>query len=112
MRLLRINYIGNHKITLRNSNEDVIDEAVTDTNGSSYLVNPDQVYDIVGEEDWIHGKVNCLSNLASSQTITLRWGVKKKESINQRSVYLMKVYKLENMLFLKIMVNNGHTKLK
>ncbi len=41
-------------------------EAVTDTNDSSYLVNLDQVYDIVGEEDWIRGKVNCLSNLASS----------------------------------------------
>ncbi len=57
-------------------------EVVTDTNGSSYLANLDQVYDIVGEEDWIHGKVNCLSNLALSWTITLSWGAKKKESIN------------------------------
>ncbi len=61
-------------------------EAVTDTHGSSYLVNLDQVYDIVGEEEWIHGKVNCLSNLALSQTITLSWGAKKKESKNQRNV--------------------------
>jgi hypothetical protein len=36
----------------------VIYAAVTDTNGSSYLVNLDQVYDIVGEEKWIHGEVN------------------------------------------------------
>jgi hypothetical protein len=64
----------------------LIDEAVTDTNDSSYLVNLDQVYDIVGEEVWIHGKVNCLSKLASSQIITLSWGAKMKESINQRSV--------------------------
>jgi len=71
---------------LRNSNENVIYEVVTDTNGSSYLVNLDQVYDIVGEEVWIHGKVNCLSKLASSQIITLSWGAKMKESINQRSV--------------------------
>jgi hypothetical protein len=41
-------------------------EVVINTNGSSFLVNLDQVYDIVGEEDWIHDKVNCLSNLASS----------------------------------------------
>jgi hypothetical protein len=66
VRLLRTNYFGNCPITLRNSNEDVIYKAVTDTNGSSYIVNLDQVYDIVGEEEWIHGEVNCLSNLALS----------------------------------------------
>jgi hypothetical protein len=55
-------------------------------NDSSYLVNLDQVYDIVGEEDWIHGDNNCLANLASTRTITLSWGAKKKESIKQRSV--------------------------
>jgi hypothetical protein len=59
----------------------VIYEAVTDTNDSL-----DQIYDIVGEEDWIHGESNCLVNLASSQTITLRWGAKKKERIEQRRV--------------------------
>ena len=59
-----MNYVRNCTITLKNSNENVIYEAVTDTNDSSYLVNIDQVYDIVGEEDWIHGKVKCLSNLA------------------------------------------------
>jgi hypothetical protein len=86
VRLLRTNYFGNHAITLRNSNEDVIYKAVTDTNDSFYFVNLDQVYDIVGEEDWIHGKVNCLASLASSCTITLSWGAKKKESTKQRSV--------------------------
>ncbi len=55
VRLLRTNYFGNRAITLRNSNEDVKYEAVTDTNDSSYLANLDQVYDIGGEEDWIHG---------------------------------------------------------
>jgi hypothetical protein len=66
VRLLRTNYFGNRTITLRNSNEYVVYEAVTDTNDSSYLVNLDQVYDIIGEEDWIHGEVNCFANLASS----------------------------------------------
>jgi hypothetical protein len=84
--LLRTNYIGNSTITLKNSNEEVIYEAVTDTNDSSYLVTLDQVYDIVGEEDRIHGEVNCLANLASSQTITLSLGAKKKECEEQRSV--------------------------
>ncbi len=81
VRLLRTNYCRNCSITFRNSNEDVIYEDVINTNGSSFLVNLDQVYDTVGEEDWIHDKVNCHSNLASSQRITLSWGAKKKEYI-------------------------------
>jgi hypothetical protein len=44
-----------------------------------------QVNDIVGEDDWIHGEVNCLANLASSQMTTLNWGAKKKESRKQIS---------------------------
>ncbi len=78
MRLLKINYVGNQTITFKNSNENVKYEAVTDTNDSPYLVTLDQIYDIVGEEDWIHGESNCLVNLASSQTITLSGGAKKK----------------------------------
>jgi hypothetical protein len=53
-------------MTFKNSNENVIYEAVTDTNDSSYRVTLDQTYDMVGEEDWIHGENNCLVNLASS----------------------------------------------
>jgi hypothetical protein len=93
-----------------NSNENVIYEAVTDTNDLSYLVTLDQIYDIVGEEDWIHGESNCLVNLASGQMITLSWGAKKKERKEQRRV--LKVCKLAIMFLLKIMVINGHTKLK
>jgi hypothetical protein len=72
VRLLKTNYVGNKTITFKNSNENVIYEAVTDTNYSPYLVTLDQIYNIVGEEDWIHGESNCLVNLASSQTITLK----------------------------------------
>jgi hypothetical protein len=86
VRLLKTNYVGNRTITFKNSNEYVIYEAVTDTNDSSYLVTLDQIYDIVGEEDWIHGESICLVNLASSQMITLSWGAKKKEHIEQRRV--------------------------
>ncbi len=61
-----MNYIGNQIITFKNANENVMYEAVTDTNDSSYLVTLDQIYDIVGEEVWIHGESNCLVNFASS----------------------------------------------
>jgi hypothetical protein len=86
VRLLKTNYVGNCTITFKNLNENVIYEAVTDTNDSSDLVTLDQINDIVGEEDWIHGESNCLVNLASSRTITLSWGAKKKERIEQRRV--------------------------
>ncbi len=86
VRLLKTNYVGNQTTTFMNSNENVMYEAVTDTNDSSYPVTLDQIYDIVGEEDWIHGKSNCLVNLASGQTITLSWGAMKKERKEQRRV--------------------------
>jgi hypothetical protein len=79
-----MNYIGNQTTTFQNSNENVIHEAVTGTNDSSYLVTLDHIYDIVGEEDWIHGESNCLVNLASGQT--MRWEAKKKERKEQRRV--------------------------
>jgi hypothetical protein len=84
VRLLKTNYIGNQTITFKNFNENVIHQAVTGTNDSSYLVTLDQIYDIVGEEDWIHGESNCFLNLAYSRMITLSWGAKKKECIEQR----------------------------
>jgi hypothetical protein len=86
VRLLKMNYFGNQTMTFKNSNEDVIYEAVADLNDSSYLVTLDQIYDIVGEEDWIHGENNCLVNLASGQTITLSWGAKKKEHKEERKL--------------------------
>ncbi len=66
MRLSKTNYVGNQTMTFKNSNENMIYETVTDTNDSSYLVNLDQIYDIVGGEEWVHGESNCLINLASS----------------------------------------------
>ncbi len=65
-------------MTFKKSNEDVMYEAVTDSNDSSYLVSLDQIYDIVGEGGWIHSECNCLVNLASCLTIMLSWGAKKK----------------------------------
>jgi hypothetical protein len=91
-------------MTFKNSNENVMYEAVTDTNYSSYLVTLDQVYDIV------HGESNCLVNLDSGRTITLSWELGSKEEGTQRKeeYYLMKVCKLAIMFLLKIMVINGH----
>ena len=88
-------------MTFKNSNENVIYEAVTDTNDSSYLVTLDQIYDIVGEEDWIHGESNCLVNLASGQTITLSWGAKKKECKEQRNILSDEGLQVGNHVFVE-----------
>ncbi len=56
-------------------------------------------FDIVGEEDWIHGESNCLVNLASSQTITLSWGAKKKECKEQRRVLSDESLQVGNHVF-------------
>jgi hypothetical protein len=74
VRLPKKHYFGSQTMTFKNSNEDVIYEAVTDANDSSYLVSLDQIYDIVGEEDWIHSECNCLVNLSSCPMIMLSWG--------------------------------------
>jgi hypothetical protein len=51
-------------------------------NNTSQYVNFGQINDIIGEEEWLQGEVNCLCNIASSQIISLSWGAKKKESKN------------------------------
>jgi hypothetical protein len=45
VRLSKTNYLGNQTTTFKNSNENVMYEAVTDTNDSSYLVTLYQIYD-------------------------------------------------------------------
>jgi hypothetical protein len=38
--------------------------------------------DIIGDEEWQQGEVNCLCNIVSSRIISLSWQAKKKESTN------------------------------
>jgi hypothetical protein len=45
-------------------------------------VNFCQINDIIGDEEWLQGEVNCMCNIASSQIISFSWGAKKKESTN------------------------------
>jgi hypothetical protein len=55
-------------------------------NNATHYVNVGQINDIIGEEEWLQGKVNCLCNNASSQIISLSWGAKKKESKNSHAL--------------------------
>jgi hypothetical protein len=105
VRLSKMNYVENQAMTFKNSNEKVIYEVVTDTNNSSYLVTLDQIYDIVGEKDWIHGECNCLVNLASGRTIMLSLGAKKKERKEQRRVLSDEGLQVGNHIFVE---NHGN----
>ncbi len=57
-----------------------------------------KIYDIVGEEDWIHGESNCLVNLASSQTIIFSWGATKKEHKEQRRILFDESLQVGNLV--------------
>jgi hypothetical protein len=51
-------------------------------NNITHYVNFCQINDIIGDEEWLQGEVNCLCNIASSQIISLLGGGKKKKSTN------------------------------
>jgi hypothetical protein len=51
-------------------------------------VNFGQINDIIGEEEWLQGEVNCLCNIALSRIISLSWGAKEKESKNSDALYV------------------------
>ena len=36
--------------------------------------------DIIGEEEWMKGELNCICNIASGRKVSLTWGLKKKSS--------------------------------
>jgi hypothetical protein len=67
------------------SREDEIEDdcyiyAIFLENNSTHYLNFGQINDIIGDEEWLQGEVNCLCNIASSQIISLSWGAKKKEA--------------------------------
>ncbi len=81
-----IRHIGRHDI-YDNSREYKIEDdcyiyEVFLENDITHYVHFGQINDIIGDEEWLQGEVNCLYNIASSQIISLSLGAKKKESTN------------------------------
>jgi hypothetical protein len=62
-----------------------------------------QINDIIGEEEWLLEEVNCLCYIASSQIISLSWGVKKKEHTNSDAL----CFCVGDCVVWKIMENTG-----
>ncbi len=52
------------------------------TNGLKFSVKYSQINDIIGEEEWVDGEMNTLSNIGSHQIVNLSFGAKKKEENN------------------------------
>jgi hypothetical protein len=44
-----------------------------------FFVKYSQISDIIGEEEWVDGEMNILSNIGSHQIVNLSFGAKKKE---------------------------------
>jgi hypothetical protein len=57
-------------------------------NNITHYVSFGQINDIIGDEEWLQGQVNCLCNIASSRIISLSWGAKKKEATHSDALYV------------------------
>jgi hypothetical protein len=47
---------------------------------STFYVNSELIMDVIGEEEWMKGELNCICNIASGRKVSLTWGSKKKSS--------------------------------
>jgi hypothetical protein len=47
---------------------------------TTFYVTSAQIMDIIGDEEWMKGEMNCICNIASNRKVTLTWGAKKKSS--------------------------------
>ncbi len=66
---------------LINYNKDHIYQVTMDNDAQSiFYVNSDPIMDIIGEEEWMKGGLNCICNIASGRKVSLTWGWKKKLS--------------------------------
>ena len=64
-----------------NENDPFLYEIFT-TKGDNFFVNYTQIYDIVGDEEWLNEEIKTVSNIGSNKIVSLTWGCKKKESLN------------------------------
>ncbi len=55
---------------------------IVHTNSHKFSVKYSQISDVIGEEEWVDGKMNTLSNIGSHQIVNLSFGAKKKEKKN------------------------------
>ena len=77
---------------LFNNKKDHIYQVTMDNDAqSTFYVNSTLIMDIIGEEEWMKGELNCICNIASGRKVSLTWGLKKKLSDGPkgRSLYCL-----------------------
>ncbi len=52
---------------------------IVQTNSHKFSVKYSQISNIIGEEEWVDGEMNTLSNIGSHRIVNLSFGAKKKE---------------------------------
>ncbi len=70
------------KKTTNLPNQDKVIYDIVQTNDHKFSVKYSQISDIIGEEEWVDGEMNTLSNIGSHQIVNLSFGAKKKEKKN------------------------------
>jgi len=63
---------------LNEDNDHIYQVTMDNESRSTFYVNDAQIFDVIGQEGWMKGELNCICNIASSRLVTFSWGVKKK----------------------------------
>jgi len=72
---------------LNKDNDHIYQVTLDNESRSTFYVNDAQMFDVIGEEGWMKGELNCICNIASSRLVTLSWGAKKKSRpCSQKSI--------------------------
>ena len=50
------------------------------------FVNYSQIHDVIVEEEWMNGEMNCICNIGGHRILSLTWGSKKKSKPKEISV--------------------------
>jgi hypothetical protein len=81
VRTMKKDYTLGMECNLFNKDSDPIYQVTMEyVDQTTFYVNYAQIMDIIGEEEWMKGELNCICNIASSRTVSLPWGAKKKSS--------------------------------
>jgi hypothetical protein len=102
-----IRHIGRHDIYDNSREYEIEDDCymykVILEKDLTHYVSFGQIHDIIGDEEWLQGEGNCLCNIASSKTISLSLGAKRRNPLILMLYASVKVI----MLVWKITENTG-----
>ena len=66
---------------LNEANDHIYEVTLDNVSQSRFYVNYAQILDVIGEEGWMKGDFNCISNIGSTRKVTLSWGAKNNPAL-------------------------------